>query len=153
MICPSKMCVKEIPDDSAFCDQCGVHLGKCEKCGAIALSKRCGKCGGIITLITVSTEEKKLLFCHSEGWTLDIKDGDILGRTTGQHSSRLGAFPVISSRHAQVAKQGEKWIFTDLGSTNKSYLNRQVLQANTPTELNDGDEILLANVSFVVKIG
>ncbi|MCI7565963.1 MAG: FHA domain-containing protein [Treponema sp.] len=46
MICPSKICKCEIPDDSLFCDQCGIRILKCEKCGAIGISKFCGKCGG-----------------------------------------------------------------------------------------------------------
>lgn len=46
MICPSKICKCEIPDDSLFCDQCGIKILKCEKCGAIGISKFCGKCGG-----------------------------------------------------------------------------------------------------------
>ena len=46
MICPSKSCHAEIPDDSCFCDMCGIQLLKCSKCGKIALGKFCGKCGG-----------------------------------------------------------------------------------------------------------
>ena len=46
MICPSKICKKEIPDDSNFCDQCGVRLYECAVCSRIALGKFCGKCGG-----------------------------------------------------------------------------------------------------------
>ncbi|MDR1786437.1 MAG: hypothetical protein LBR23_08285, partial [Spirochaetaceae bacterium] len=46
MKCQSKTCLQEIPDDSCFCDQCGVQLLKCTKCGAITLGKFCNKCGG-----------------------------------------------------------------------------------------------------------
>lgn len=45
MLCPSKYCRNEIPDDSAFCDKCGIRILKCEKCGRIALGNFCGKCG------------------------------------------------------------------------------------------------------------
>ncbi|MBQ4013916.1 MAG: zinc ribbon domain-containing protein [Treponema sp.] len=46
MICPSKSCRAQIPDDSIFCDQCGIQLLKCAGCGRVALGKFCGKCGG-----------------------------------------------------------------------------------------------------------
>ncbi|GBU29644.1 hypothetical protein R84B8_03217 [Treponema sp. R8-4-B8] len=51
MNCPNKICKLEIPDDSCFCDQCGVHLLRCDKCGFIGTSKFCGKCGGPMSAI------------------------------------------------------------------------------------------------------
>jgi hypothetical protein len=51
LICPNKICKQEIPDDSCFCDQCGVHLLRCDKCGFIGTSKFCGKCGGSMSAI------------------------------------------------------------------------------------------------------
>ncbi len=51
MICPSENCKKEIPDDSLFCDQCGIKLKKCETCGKIAFGNFCGKCGGKMIFI------------------------------------------------------------------------------------------------------
>lgn len=54
MLCPSKYCRNEIPDDSAFCDKCGIRILKCEKCGRIALGNFCGKCGGKMIFIKES---------------------------------------------------------------------------------------------------
>ncbi len=51
MNCPNKICKQEIPDDSCFCDQCGVHLLRCDKCGFIGTSKFCGSCGGSMSAI------------------------------------------------------------------------------------------------------
>jgi len=51
MKCPNKICNQEIPDDSCFCDQCGVHLLRCDKCGFICIGKFCGKCGGTLSAI------------------------------------------------------------------------------------------------------
>lgn len=45
MICPNKICRQEIPDDSCFCDKCGIQLLKCPNCGSIGISKFCSKCG------------------------------------------------------------------------------------------------------------
>jgi hypothetical protein len=51
MICPNKLCKQEIPDDSCFCDQCGVQLFRCSKCGFIGTGKYCGTCGGTLSAI------------------------------------------------------------------------------------------------------
>ena len=51
MICPNKICQKEIPDDSCFCDQCGTQLLKCDKCSFVSTSKFCAKCGGQMSTI------------------------------------------------------------------------------------------------------
>jgi hypothetical protein len=51
MICPNKLCKQEIPDDSCFCDQCGVQLFRCSKCGFIGTGKYCGTCGGALSAV------------------------------------------------------------------------------------------------------
>ncbi len=177
MNCPNKACQAEIPEDSVFCDQCGKHLGKCEKCGMIAVSKFCNKCGGMIKLLAVQSPatlsattvfapageetvveapdflaEKKLTLVSKDGWTLEVNDGDLLGRTQGPHTAKLGTCPAISSRHGMVTKQGNAWCYTDIGSSNGSYLNKARLEKNCPIELHDTDELVLANLVFTVKI-
>lgn len=59
MICPNKICQKEIPNDSIFCDQCGIHLRQCTKCGTITLGKFCKECGGIALDRKIPAEEKQ----------------------------------------------------------------------------------------------
>jgi len=51
MNCPNKICKQTIPEDSCFCDQCGVHLLRCDKCGFIGTGKFCGSCGGSMSAI------------------------------------------------------------------------------------------------------
>lgn len=38
-------CSGETPSDSAYCDQCGVRLRLCEKCGCVNKNKFCTNCG------------------------------------------------------------------------------------------------------------
>jgi hypothetical protein len=54
VICPNKICKQEIPDDSCFCDRCGVQLLRCDTCGFVNTSNRCGKCGGVMSAIQPS---------------------------------------------------------------------------------------------------
>ena len=51
MICPSKDCKSEIPDNSRYCDHCGIQIKKCENCKRVALGKFCGKCGGKMVFV------------------------------------------------------------------------------------------------------
>ncbi len=187
MNCPNKICKQEIPNDSCFCDQCGVHLLRCDKCGFIGTGKFCGSCGGSMSAIqppaspssskpvnetptapppsttspstsssaatvVVSLPSEKILLCHLDGWNMEIADGDILGRTNGPHSGSLGKFPVISSNHAKVMRANNEWFITDLNSTNKTYVNGAKLEPNVPIKIKQNDVVMLANVTFTVRL-
>ena len=182
MNCPNKICKLEIPDDSCFCDQCGIQLRRCEKCGFIGISKCCGKCGGTMSAIQppqpspsptpaapsqpapsatvpspaatviVPPSADTIFLCHLQGWNMEIKDGDILGRTNGPHAAKLGKFPVISSNHAKVTKGNNEWFITDLNSTNKTYVNGVKLEPNVPVKIKQDDVVMLANVTFTVRL-
>lgn len=101
--------------------------------------------------VIVQLPRETIFICHPDGWRLEVRDGDILGRTTGQHAARLGTFPVISGRHAQIARRGEEWRIADLGSTNKTYVNGAKLEPNTPVQLKKNDVLTLANITFTVE--
>jgi hypothetical protein len=45
MICPAKFCLSEIEEDSIYCDQCGIELLLCPKCGNLGEKKFCSKDG------------------------------------------------------------------------------------------------------------
>ncbi len=58
----------------------------------------------------------------------------------------------ISRSHAEVKFIDNKWLIADLNSTNKTYLNDQVLYPNMGVELKNGMVIRLANEEFIVQI-
>jgi len=205
MNCPNKICKQEIPDDSCFCDQCGVHLLRCDKCGFIGTSKFCGKCGGPMSAIqppasdaspsssklvnetpavpststpsasaasvsvlptpapspsapssaatvVVMLPSEKIYLCHLDGWNMEIANGNILGRTNGPHAAALGKYPVISSNHAKITRVNDEWFITDLNSTNKTYVNGAKLEPNVPVKIKQNDVVMLANVTFTVRL-
>jgi hypothetical protein len=101
--------------------------------------------------VVISMPTGKISLCHPAGWSLPLADGDVLGRTNGPHAARLGAFPVISSNHARVVRQGNDWCLMDLNSTNKTYVNGAKLEPNVPAKIKQNDVVVLANVTFTVR--
>lgn len=61
MICPVPSCKAEIPDDSFFCDQCGIQLKRCTKCFSVGYGKFCGKCGAPMKNISELENQKQSL--------------------------------------------------------------------------------------------
>ncbi len=57
-----------------------------------------------------------------------------------------GAELGVSRRHAALTFQDEQVFLTDLGSTNKTFINRKLLPKGLPHELHNGDEIRLGNI-------
>jgi hypothetical protein len=100
----------------------------------------------------ISLPSEKILLCHLDGWNMEITDGNILGRTNGPHAAALGKFPVISSNHAKVTRANNEWFITDLNSTNKTYVNGVKLEPNVPVKINQNDVVILANITFTVRL-
>ena len=59
--------------------------------------------------------------------------------------------PVISRVHMRIFKEKGSFLIEDLNSTNGTYLNNEKLEAYSPQCIRQGDEIMLANINFVVE--
>mgnify|MGYP001150538485 CR=1 FL=1 len=57
-----------------------------------------------------------------------------------------GAELGVSRRHALLTFQDEQVFLTDLGSTNRTFINRRPLMKGQPQKLHNGDEIRLGNI-------
>jgi hypothetical protein len=85
---------------------------------------------------------------HEEGMIYDV-DGDlVLGR--GDRAEIRLEDPFASSRHARIFKQGNAVVIEDLGSTNGTYLNEEVLQ--TPRPLHPGDRVRIGDSEFTFEV-
>lgn len=151
IICPN--CLKEIPDDSVYCDQCGKPVP--EKKDVVEVPVDVSGNQSIdfqpTELVTI-TKSVPLLKLKHEKMTLSINDGDALGRTIGPFANELGIFKVISSRHAQIKLSDNKWFVTDLHSTNSTFINQNWLEPDKQYEIRNGDILTLANIDFSVTI-
>ena len=141
MICP--FCNETIPDDSKYCDQCGenvVDSTTLEETSVLNQSE------------TMVIQKASTLSLVHEDFDMNFQQGEILGRKTGSYTNKLGVFPVISSRHAELQLIENNWFIQDLQSTNSTYVNGTRLKEMEPYQINDGDILSLANVDFKVKI-
>ncbi|MCL2417830.1 MAG: FHA domain-containing protein [Conexibacteraceae bacterium] len=80
---------------------------------------------------------------HESGVAYDLMDPVTLGR--GDVEIRLGD-PFASTRHAKITRQGRTLVVEDLGSTNGTYLNDELLGG--PQPLHDGDRIRIGDSEF-----
>jgi len=77
------------------------------------------------------------------GMAYDVADGATLGR--GAVEIQLED-PFASSRHAQLTRQGAILVIEDLGSTNGTYLNDELLRG--PRPLHAGDRVRIGDSTF-----
>jgi hypothetical protein len=77
------------------------------------------------------------------GMSYDVREGATLGR--GDVEIHLED-PFASSRHAQLTRQGAIIVIEDLGSTNGTYLNDELLRG--PRPLHAGDRVRIGDSTF-----
>ncbi len=81
---------------------------------------------------------------HTPGMEYDIGDGAVLGR--GDQAEIRLEDPFASSRHARLLRQGGIIVLEDLGSTNGTYLNEELLSG--PSPLHRGDRVRIGDSEF-----
>jgi hypothetical protein len=81
---------------------------------------------------------------HTPGMEYDIGDGAVLGR--GDQAEIRLEDPFASSRHARLLRQGGVIVLEDLGSTNGTYLNEELLSG--PQPLHRGDRVRIGDSEF-----
>ena len=80
---------------------------------------------------------------HQAGSRYDVSGGATLGR--GDVEIVLED-PFASSRHARLERQGGVMVIEDLGSTNGTYLNEELLRG--PQPLHTGDRVRIGDSVF-----
>jgi hypothetical protein len=81
---------------------------------------------------------------HTPGMEYEIAAGAVMGRGD-QAEIRLDD-PFASSRHARLTVQGGVVVLEDLGSTNGTYLNEELLGG--PSPLHPGDRVRIGDSEF-----
>jgi len=86
---------------------------------------------------------------HTPGMEYDIGDGAVLGR--GDQAEIRLEDPFASGRHARLIRQGGIVVLEDLGSTNGTYLNEELVRG--PQPLHVGDHVRIGDSEFVYVEG
>jgi FHA domain len=86
---------------------------------------------------------------HVAGMEYDIGEGAVMGR--GDHAEIRLEDPFASSRHARLVRQGGVVVLEDLGSTNGTYLNEELLTG--PQPLHRGDRVRIGDSEFSYQDG
>jgi pSer/pThr/pTyr-binding forkhead associated (FHA) protein len=81
---------------------------------------------------------------HTPGMEYDIGEGAVMGR--GDQAEIRLEDPFASSRHAKLTRQGAIVVLEDLGSTNGTYLNEEILAG--PQPLHAGDRVRIGDSEF-----
>jgi hypothetical protein len=85
---------------------------------------------------------------HDAGMIYDL-DGDlILGR--GDSAEIRLEDPFASSRHARIYEKSNSVVVEDLGSTNGTYLNEELLES--PRPLHPGDRVRIGDSEFEFEV-
>jgi hypothetical protein len=85
---------------------------------------------------------------HEPGMIYDLDADLVLGR--GERAEIRLEDPFASARHARVFEQGNIVVIEDLGSTNGTYLNEELLE--TPRPLHPGDRIRIGDSEFAFEV-
>jgi FHA domain-containing protein len=85
---------------------------------------------------------------HDPGMIYDLDDDLVLGR--GDHAAIRLEDPFASARHARIYEQGSSVIVEDLGSTNGTYLNEELLETARP--LHPGDRVRIGDSEFAFEV-
>jgi hypothetical protein len=86
---------------------------------------------------------------HTTGMEYEVGEGAVLGR--GDQAEIRLEDPFASSRHARLGRQGGVMVVEDLGSTNGTYLNEELLSG--PQPLHPGDRVRIGDSEFTYEEG
>ena len=168
--CPE--CRNMIPDDSAFCDQCGKELKWCPECKRPKRGTECPVCGSDLipgrkwleggagapagvgapasdAVQGTAAYASAASALVGNGWRLTLQPGQF-GRAGGIWPE-LGTCPYVSGRHGTISGDAGNWNITDIGSTNGTFVDGVRLQTGVATPLKKGARVRIATLDFTVE--
>lgn len=156
MNCTNQKCGQAIPDDSAFCDQCGFpqeagsHAKPEPARPAQEPPRRPDAASAFAQRPAQAMDSQKLRLALGDGSQVELASGDILGTAEGPLAAAWGQANLVNARHGRVESFEGRWTYTDLFSGNGSTLNDHFVRPGKPVALQPGDRLVLGNKSCTV---
>ena len=102
-----------------------------------------------VNVAHVARETLRVISGAASGTEIPLNGEFIVGRgETG--TGNLSEDTEISRRHARFRRENGSFVVEDLGSTNGTYLNEEVLQS--PRPLHPGDRVRIGDSEFTFEV-
>jgi class 3 adenylate cyclase len=92
-----------------------------------------------------SSDEETISLVSSEGRTIEVRNGDVVGRTAVGREV-LEIHEEISRRHAQFVMSEGAWFIVDLGSSNGTFLGGERIPPKERIRIRNGQRIMFSPV-------
>lgn len=150
-ICPA--CGANNEAGSKFCEDCGATLG--ENAAPVATPAAADE--PTIGKVVPTASAPRLIMPN--GVEIPITaEHTLLGRQSPADNifpeidlTELDPESYVSRRHGQITRQGSKYLYEDVGSSNGSFINGTRLQSGIQTELHDCDMIRLGRTEMTFR--
>lgn len=150
-----------------ICPACGAHneAGSkfCEDCGSTL-----GEASAAVATPAVSNEPATIKAAPAAAAPRLIMPNGVEIPITAEHTllgrqspadniypeidlTELDPESYISRRHGQITRQGSKYLYEDVGSSNGSFINGNRLQSGIQTELHDCDTVRLGRTEMTFR--
>jgi FHA domain-containing protein/zinc ribbon protein len=141
-------CGHKNPDESKFCALCGTNFTVGEDT-TISLAPDELEIEDEVSVAVDELQRDQGLLVVTRGQNAGSRfllDKDVT--TAGRHpSSDIFLNDItVSRRHAEILREGERFVMKDVGSLNGSYVNRQRVDV---AELSSGDELQIGKFKLV----
>jgi len=155
LICPS--CGASNPAGESFCSNCGVSLLG----GPVITPPPVEEKQEPAPVVTAGSSLQARLIVEADNQEFDISGKDNI--TVGREDAVSSIYPDIdltphggdeggvSRLHARIFYENGQYLVEDENSTNFTFVNRQRLQAKTPTPIQDNDEVRFGRVILRFK--
>ena len=81
-----------------------------------------------------------------------LSDVVTIGRATANASWDIGLEDrAVSRPHAKIEQIDERWVLTDMGSSNGTLLNQRIIDG--PQDLNDGSVMVIGQTTILFRLG
>ncbi len=76
----------------------------------------------------------------------------IIGKRRDSVDGYLGVSEAVSRLHCRIIRHDDRFLVSDMGSSNHTYVNGTLVRAQEERELAEGDKLRIADIDFKVRI-